>query len=165
MVATKTPAESVTGGEPSGSRLIIVAMKIGTMDHVKQMASGVISFPPKIQLSLSEDADGNGVLDPGEDTNGNGEVDPGDFPFYRFFGALVFAGAGGFGNLFYAFYLRDKGIGMGKRFPMLQVDIRGKQERSDETEYVFAGTPENKKRFRDWFRLITYDTTVLFGLT
>ena len=118
--------------------LIVVAIKIGTMEHAKDLASGAIY--PKIQL-----AD--------------------DFPFYKFFGALVFAGAGGFGNLYYAYYLRDKGIGMGKRFPMLEVDIRGKQERADETGYCFSDTPENQKRFRDWFGFVKYDTWVLFGLT
>jgi Mn2+/Fe2+ NRAMP family transporter len=120
--------------------LIVVAAKIGTMQHAKELASGIVSFPPKIQL-----AD--------------------DFPFLRFFGALVFAGCGGFGNLFYAYYLRDKGIGMGKRFPMLAVDIRGKQERSNETGYLFPDTPENKQRFRDWLSYITWDTTLFFGLT
>ena len=120
--------------------LIIVALKIGTMQHVKDMASGVVTIPPVIKL-----AD--------------------DFPFLRFFGALVFAGAGGFGNLFYAYYLRDKGIGMGKRFPMLEVDIRGKRERANETGYSFPDTPENRKRFRDWFGFIKYDTWIVFGLT
>ena len=120
--------------------LIVVAVKIGTMQHVKDMASGVVSVPPVIELAE-------------------------DFPFLRFFGALVFAGAGGFGNLFYAYYLRDKGIGMGKRFPMLAVDIRGKQERANETGYCFPDTPENKKRFRDWFGFVKYDTWLVFGLT
>ncbi len=120
--------------------LIVVAVKIGTMEHVRDMASGMASMPPRIVLAA-------------------------DFPFLRFFGALVFAGAGGFGNLYYAYYLRDKGIGMGKRFPMLEVDIRGKKERSDETGYFFPDTPENKKRFRDWFRYVKYDTWVIFGLT
>ena len=119
--------------------LIFVALKIGTVQHAKDILSGVVSFPPHI-----DSAD--------------------DFPFYRFFGALVFAGAGGFGNLFYAYYLRDKGIGMGKRFPMLQVDVRGKQERVDETGYIFPDTPENNQRFREWFGFVKFDTWVVFGI-
>ena len=55
------------------------------------MVNGLVSFPPKILPDK-------------------------DFPFYRFFGVLVFAGAGGCENPFYTFYFRNKGIGMGQRF-------------------------------------------------
>ena len=119
--------------------LIIVAVKIGSADRVRDLAAGVFSFPPQI---VTDD----------------------DFPLLRFFGALVFAGAGGFGNLFYAYYLRDKGIGMGKKFPMLTVDMRGKEERANETGYVFPDTADNQRRFRDWFRFVNYDTFVFFAL-
>ena len=119
--------------------LAIVAVKIGSADRVGELAAGVLSFPPRI-------------------------VTADDFSFLRFFGALVFAGAGGFGNLFYAYYLRDKGIGMGKQFPMLTVDIRGKEERASETGYIFPDTPDNQRRFRDWFRFVNFDTFVFFAL-
>lgn len=119
--------------------LIVVAVRIGTAEDLNAIASGVFTFPPVIQLDD-------------------------DFSFLRFFGATVFAGAGGFGLLFYAYYLRDKGIGMGERFPMLTIDIRGKQERSNETGYIFTETPENKKRFRDWNSFVIYDTTLFFGV-
>ncbi len=146
--------------------LIVVVLKIGTMQKAKDLAGGIVSLPPTIQLNVAgEDVNENGELDPGEDTNDNKKLDRGDFPFYRFFGALVFAGVGGFGNLYYAYYLRDKGIGMGKRFPMLAVDIRGKQERANETGYRFNDTPENQKRFREWFNFVKFDTWVIFGLT
>jgi len=116
--------------------LLVVAVRIGTLQDVKDLATGVVN--PTITLA-------------------------GDFEFYRFFGAMVFAGAGGFGNLFYAYYLRDKGIGMGSRFPMLSVDIRGKTERADETGYSFPDTPENQQRFRAWFGFVKYDTWEVFG--
>jgi hypothetical protein len=119
--------------------LIVVAVKIGTVQDVQEMGSGLATFPPQIKLDE-------------------------DFTFLRFYGGLVFAGGGGFGLLFYSYYLRDKGIGMGARFPMLEIDIRGKQERSEETGYIFPETPENKKRFRNWINYVIYDTTLFFGL-
>ncbi len=118
--------------------LIIVAIKIGTAQDAVTLANGIASFPPEI------------VLDE-------------DFDFLRFFGALVFAGNGGFGILFYSYYLRDKGIGMGRRFPMLEIDIRGKKERVEETGYVFEDTPENQKRFKDWKGYINKDIAIFFG--
>ncbi len=117
--------------------LIVVVARIGTMQDAREMAAGMLR--PRI------------VLDE-------------DFEFLRFFGALVFAGAGGFGLMFYAYYLRDKGIGMGQRFPMLEVEIRGKSERANETGYVFADTPANQQRFRDWQNYVIYDTTLFFGV-
>ena len=120
--------------------LIVVVVRIGTFADAKDLATGIVTFPPQIVLEE-------------------------DFPFLRFFGALVFAGAGGFGLLFSGYYLRDKGIGMGQRFPMLEVEIRGKQERANETGYLFPETSENIKRFRAWFSYVVYDTTLFFGVT
>ena len=116
--------------------VVIVAFKLGTVQQAKEMASGMIT--PRITLAE-------------------------DFTFLRLYGASVFAGAGGFGILFYAHYLRDKGIGMGQRFPMLTVDIRGTTQRVNETGYIFSDTPENRKRFRAWNNFVIYDTVVIFG--
>ena len=118
--------------------LLTVVVKIGTMQNVKAMADGVLSIPLKILFAESS-------------------------PFQRFFEALVFAGAGRFGNLFYAYYLRDKG--MGKQFPILKVDIRGKHERSDETGYSFPDTTGNNRRFQAWYRFVRYDTCVVSAST
>ncbi|MDP6485116.1 MAG: hypothetical protein QGH70_14910, partial [Nitrospinota bacterium] len=49
---------------------------------------------------------------------------------------LVFAGAGGTSNLFYAFYLRDKQIGMGSRIPVLVNPFRNRQESRAQTGYI-----------------------------
>ena len=120
--------------------MIIVAFKIGTAEDVGSLAGGIASFPPVIVLES-------------------------DFDFLRFFGAFVFAGNGGFGILFYSYYLRDKGIGMGQRFPMLEIDIRGKKERANETGYLYEDTPENARRFRAWKKYVNQDIFWLFGLT
>ncbi len=118
--------------------LIFVASQVGTTDGLLEMGRGLINF-------------------------GHIELDD-EFPFSRFFGAIVFAGAGGAGNLWYAFYLRDKGIGMGARIPKLQNPLRGVEEEEVVTGFVYSETPENQRAFRDWFRWVVTDQTLYFWI-
>ncbi|MCZ6616656.1 MAG: Nramp family divalent metal transporter, partial [Gammaproteobacteria bacterium] len=74
------------------------------------------------------------------------------------------AGIGGLGNLFYAYYLRDKGIGMGARIPALLNPLREAQKGSGATGYRFEDTELNTNRFKDWFRFVQVDTAVLFWI-
>ena len=53
---------------------------------------------------------------------------------------------------------------MGQRFPMLTIDVRGKEERASETGYIFSDTPENRKRFRAWNNFVRFDSIVIFGV-
>ena len=71
--------------------MMLVVVQIGSWEHVAELGRGLVNFG---EITLDD-----------------------DFDFMRFFGALVFVGAGGFGQLYYAYYLRDKGIGMGKEIP------------------------------------------------
>ena len=118
--------------------LVVVAFSVGTLADVATMAKGVVNFG---EIHLDE-----------------------ELTFQRFFGAFVFAGAGGLGNLYYAYYLRDKGIGMGARIPVLMNPLREAQRGDSEAGYLFATTAENLRRFRDWFRYVLLDTTALFWL-
>lgn len=87
-----------------------------------------------------------------------------EFTPLRLFGAVVFAGAGGFGNLFYAYYLRDKGIGMGARIPTLSNPLRGKETGDATVGFVYVESDENRKRFRDWFKYVILDNTYYFWI-
>lgn len=118
--------------------LVYLAFKVGTVDALKEMWSGLLNF-------------------------GHIELDD-EFTFSRFFGAVVFAGIGGAGNLFYAFYLRDKQIGMGARIPKLANPFRQKESAGIQTGFTYRDTPENARRFRDWFRFIIFDQTLYFWL-
>jgi hypothetical protein len=90
-----------------------------------------------------------------------GFKDP-DMHGYAFFSAIVFAGAGGTANLFYCFYLRDKGWGMGTHLPKVINPLRQREERAVECGFRFDDTLENKKRWLVWFRHLTYDQVLFF---
>jgi hypothetical protein len=66
--------------------------------------------------------------------------------------------------LFYAFYLRDKQIGMGARVPGLVNPFRGSTRGASGAGYTFPDTPENGRRFRQWFRFVVLDQAVFFWL-
>jgi hypothetical protein len=118
--------------------MVFVALRVGTLSDAGTLAKGALSV-------------------------GTVHFDD-EFTPLRFFGAVVFAGAGGFGNLFYAYYLRDKGIGMGARIPMLVNPLRGEGQRETELGYTFPDNEENRRRFRDWFSYVKQDTVLYFWL-
>lgn len=118
--------------------LLIVAFSVGTWPDVVAMAKGITNVG---HIRLDE-----------------------EFTFHRFFGAFVFAGIGGLGNLYYAYYLRDKGIGMGARIPMLMNPLREAQVGSSEIGYMFPANPTNVQRFRDWFRFVKQDQVIFFWI-
>ncbi len=114
--------------------LLFIAARIATREHVLELLRGVARV---------------------------GYVDP-RIPVKDFFSALVFAGAGGTSNLYYAFYLRDKGIGMGARIPVLLNPFRGRAESASRSGYLFPETPENVRRFRDWLGFVVRDSLLYF---
>ena len=128
--------------------LVVVVAQVATRETIVDLLRGMVSF-------------------------GHIELDD-DFPFHRFFAAVVFAGAGGLGNLFYAYYLRDKGIGMGARIPRLANPLRDRQEAAHAEGYTYldddaekggrAEGGENGRRFRDWMRFVVLDQTLYFWL-
>lgn len=122
--------------------LIFVALSVGTWEGVAQLAQGLVNV-------------------------GHIELDA-EFPVRRFFGALVFAGAGGAANLWYAFYLRDKGIGMGARIPELRNPLRAEDEGGPVPDpragFLFPDTEENRRRFRAWMRFVALDQVLFFWL-
>ena len=119
--------------------LTYVAVEVATWENVRAMAHGLFSF-------------------------GHIELDH-EFPFRNFFSAVALAGVGGVGNLFYAYYLRDKQIGMGARIPRLINPMRRmREERPVWTGFVFPDDEANRKRFLDWFRYVVLDQTLYYWL-
>jgi hypothetical protein len=118
--------------------MVIVAVSVGTLSDMWAMFAGIANFG---HIQLDE-----------------------DFTFSRFFGAFVFAGIGGLGNLYYAYYLRDKGVGMGKRIPVLLNPLREAQRGNSEVGYLYPESAENAKRFKAWFKFVVTDSVVFFWL-
>lgn len=118
--------------------LAVVAFQVGNLQSLGELFRGVVNF---------------------------GHIELNDqFSLARFFGAMVYAGGGGSGNLWYAFYLRDKNIGMGGRIPKLLNPLQKGKEEDVITGFTFPETDENKRRFRDWFRYVLLDQTLYFLL-
>ena len=115
--------------------LIAVAFAVGTAEHWGELGKGLVNF---------------GHVEKGMDVK-------------DLFSAAVFAGAGGTANLFYAFYLRDKKIGMSARLPSLENPFRGRRETVPAAGFIYDDSnPENGRRFRDWFSYIRRDQTLFF---
>jgi Mn2+/Fe2+ NRAMP family transporter len=66
--------------------------------------------------------------------------------------SIAFAGAGGFGQLFIGYWMRDKGIGMGKNVGRVTSPITGEAEAIPATGFVFTDTEENKRNYKGWVR-------------
>jgi hypothetical protein len=116
--------------------LVYIAFRVGDLATLGDMLGGIVNF---------------GYIEPG-------------FPVRRLFGALVFAGAGGASNLFYAYYLQDKQIGMGARIPVLTNPFRGRPEAASQAGFDYPETEQNQRRFRDWLMFVKLDQTMYFWL-
>ena len=130
--------------------LIYVVWEIGSMDLFMAMWDGVTNIFDFPDFPVPVFADDGSIRD--------------ELSFSRFFGAVVFAGAGGLGNLYYAYYLREKGIGMGARMPTLMSAAHKHETKEMDTGYLYPETEENQKRFRDWCRYVVIDQVLFFWL-
>jgi len=70
--------------------------------------------------------------------------------------ALVFAGMGGFLNLMYSYWMRDKNVGMGSYAGRL-VGFGAKQESIPNEGYSFLDNSSNKAAWRKWVRYLNID--------
>ncbi len=82
-----------------------------------------------------------------------------------FLGAFAYAGAGGNLNLAQSFYIREKGYGMGKYGGKITSILTGKREEVSLTGKTFDLTPENLKRFKDWWKVINREHALVFWAT
>ena len=74
------------------------------------------------------------------------------------------AGAGGVINGVISNWYRDKGIGMGAVVGYIPALIGGRRLSLMGTGRVFLPTPENKKRWRDWWRFVDVDQYLVWGV-
>ncbi|HEX9920423.1 MAG TPA: Nramp family divalent metal transporter [Candidatus Methylomirabilis sp.] len=74
--------------------------------------------------------------------------------------SIAYAGAGGFGQLFIGYWMRDKGAGMGKLIGRITSPITGEAEAIPATGYTFQDTAENKKNYKGWTRYIASENFI-----
>ena len=121
--------------------VVIFAVAVVRSDALLAMASGTASF---------------GIPDHGEGY---------DLDVVFLLGALAFAGAGGTLNLGQSNYIKDKGYGMGKYIGRITSPITGQEESISEVGYHFPDTPENRSRWKTWWRRAGTEHFVSFYLT
>lgn len=82
-----------------------------------------------------------------------------------FLAALAYAGAGGNLNLAQAFYIKEKGYGMGKYSGRITSVLTGKKEEISLTGTRFELTHENIQNFKKWWKNINIEHFIIFWLT
>lgn len=78
--------------------------------------------------------------------------------------SIAFAGVGGFGQLFIGYWMRDKGVGMGKMVGRVTSPITGQAESIPATGFYFADTEENKRNYRGWVKYFSIENAIGVGL-
>lgn len=73
---------------------------------------------------------------------------------------ICFAGMGGFFNVMYSYWVRDKHHGMAAHIGRVTSPITGKPEAIPATGYAFEDTPENKKNYLDWIKYLRLDNFI-----
>jgi len=90
---------------------------------------------------------------------------PAGIPIASFLAALAYAGAGGNLNLAQAFYIKEKGFGMGKYSGRITSVLTGKKEEISVEGSKFEITNQNLSNFKKWWRNINIEHFLIFWLT
>lgn len=77
---------------------------------------------------------------------------------------IAFAGAGGFFNVMYSYWIRDKGHAMSKYAGRITSPITGKPESIPATGFAFEDTSENKKEYHSWIKYLRIDNAIGVGV-
>ncbi|MFN0053860.1 MAG: Nramp family divalent metal transporter [Planctomycetales bacterium] len=80
-------------------------------------------------------------------------------------GALAFAGAGGTMNLGQSNFIKDKGYAMGQYIGRITSPITGNEEAVADVGFHFPHTPDNMRRWRQWWQAANIEHFVSFYLT
>lgn len=77
---------------------------------------------------------------------------------------IAYAGAGGFFNLMYSYWLSEKNAGMAAYVGRVTSPITGHPEEIPATGYYFEDTPANRENYHRWLRFLSWDNAVGVGL-
>jgi len=81
-----------------------------------------------------------------------------------FLGAFAYSGAGGNLNLAQSYYVKEKGLGMGRYGTKISSLFRGRAKKVKLEGETFSLTKENLARFRQWWRLVVTEHLLVFWL-
>ena len=82
---------------------------------------------------------------------------------YLLMAALAgYSGAGGMVNIALSSWARDKGYGMGQRAGYIPAAVGGHKVNLAHTGFIFTPTPENMRRWRGWWRIVSADQWGVF---
>jgi hypothetical protein len=84
---------------------------------------------------------------------------------YLLLAALAgYSGAGGMVNIALSSWARDKGYGMGQRAGYIPAAVGGHKVNLAHTGFIFTPTPENMRRWKGWWRIVSADQWGVFFL-
>ena len=72
--------------------------------------------------------------------------------------AIAFAGMGGFLNLLYSYWMKDKGVGMAKYSSKVGGLLTKRADVHEEKDIIFEDSEENKVRWKKWLAYINLDS-------
>jgi len=152
--------------------VLILTVAIVRPDAVAAMLKGAVSFGQLLPLEGASPPDayrgGSRLVDhaaeDAEDAVNELPIQEG-LAITTLLGALAFAGAGGTLNLGQSNYAKDKGYGMGAYIGRITSPITGQKETVTEIGYCFEDTPENRIRWRRWWRNANLEHFFNFFLT
>lgn len=81
-----------------------------------------------------------------------------------FLGAFAYSGGGGNLNLAQSYYIKEKGFGMGKFATKIKAFFSGGAQPMLLTGQRFSDTPQNRKLWKQWWRLVTIEHGLVFWL-
>lgn len=85
------------------------------------------------------------------------------FDFSQLITGVVFAGMGGFLNLMYSYWMKDKGVGMAK-YEKKTAGLLIKEETVEREMEVFEDNSENRKNFKDWMKYLSIDSSLAVAI-
>jgi hypothetical protein len=74
--------------------------------------------------------------------------------------AIAFAGAGGWGQVFFTYWFRDKGASFGLYAGRITSPFTGEEETIPAAGFAMRDTPENRENYRGWMKLGIFQNTV-----
>jgi hypothetical protein len=77
---------------------------------------------------------------------------------------IAYAGMGGFLNLMYSYWMRDKGVGMAKYVGRITSPITGRTEVIPARGFRFTDNQENRQNWQAWAKYLKFDNLLAVGL-